>query len=36
MIFFQSFYALAWTTLEADNKNLKEDVNILAVAGQFS
>lgn len=30
----ESFYALAWTTLEADEKNLKEDVNILAVGGQ--
>ena len=29
----QSFYTLAWTTLEADGKNLKEDTNILAVAG---
>ncbi|XP_060575717.1 leucine-rich repeat and WD repeat-containing protein 1-like, partial [Ruditapes philippinarum] len=28
----ESFYALAWTTLEADGKHMKDDVNILAVA----
>ncbi|KAH3891681.1 leucine-rich repeat and WD repeat-containing protein 1-like [Dreissena polymorpha] len=30
----ESFYALAWTTLKADGENLKEDANILAVAGE--
>ncbi|KAL4223491.1 hypothetical protein ACF0H5_016962 [Mactra antiquata] len=29
----ESFYSLAWTTLKADSKVLKEDMNILAVGG---
>ena len=34
VICLQSFYALAWTTLNADSVKLREDCNILAVAGR--